>query len=81
MGHSSKRRMLLAAMAGPDTDLTTPGGYIVVAPLHLAGHVIPGPHRLADLGGRERRPLLDVGDGLGRQFLENFLADDILDFG
>ena len=65
-------RGLEFAMAGPDTDLTRPGGYIVVAPLHR-GCTVPEAKVAvvaeADLTGRRRahrqaRPRKRQGTGL-----------------
>ena len=65
-------RGLEFAMAGPDTDLTRPGGYIVVAPLHR-GCTVPEAKLAvvaeADLTGRRRahrqaRPRKRQGTGL-----------------
>jgi transcription-repair coupling factor (superfamily II helicase) len=65
-------RGLEFAMAGPDTDLTRPGGYIVVAPLHRGCTVPEAKVAIvaeADLTGRRRahrqaRPRKRQGTGL-----------------
>jgi transcription-repair coupling factor (superfamily II helicase) len=65
-------RGLEFAMAGPDTDLTRPGGYVVVAPLHRGCTVPEAKVAIvaeADLTGRRRahrqaRPRKRQGTGL-----------------